>query len=807
MAGTAAARAADRLTGELRYGDRIRLATESCYISPRRWGYLGWYEKHHRLQLQNKGILSVISPLWIEEKDAGGGHDDGFDENAAFVASEFTVVSAKNERSSFGKRVQWGDRLLLVDQNGLILNNKPAGSRSITITGYVGPRERGKRGEMHVCFTPSTQVSGAVAPALVACNDRQDSPPSDHDDADSDGHESGDEDGHAHHHGGASRSAGGGSPAPRRPDAPSPAPLLVQEVSASLSHLANTDSKYVHYGDHVHIDVPWSRRFRTGYNKRLTNFKKESSHIAGGYVCCDGHGGELSFTIVEAHHKHTRRASVHAHVPLHPPAKAKAAALAKATAKEKSAEGGDSDSNGRAGGSGPRPFRTMLRINAAAVWRVLATRPASTLAVVAVVCATAMMMTPPGWIPYLHHHLHHRFPPELSSLAAAAAAGPSRWLHRHRTVHTNPPRADVDGSGGSDGSGEVGEIGGGGASGVVSGIAVAAFVLLTVGTVAVVLLGRRRARLRKGSDEDAGRRRSSAAAYVMKAVTPSPKAHRMHRGIADVPRTLTQEESKWGRVKTGGGGGGGGGEEEAAAGGDEAGVPAPAAEQAAERGATEGAAGEGEAVAATTPSRRRIRRSDTARMASTPVADMDGSVVDQERNVVQALRDALADVDCSPHLKDDLTLMRFVRARNLKLPAAEAMWRAHIAWRKEYQLDDPIEGPLAWDEERPAEGILCAEWYPVGRHGRDYQGRPVVFIRAGHGDIPGIVEQAGLPVLIKHCVVQQMRLLQSLRAASFRTGNMRFGAIIVMDMKGLGRRHFKALKLFNEVKKVSSRRI
>eukprot|EP00947_MAST-08B_sp_MAST-8B-sp1_P000177 g177.t1 len=432
------ARAADRLAGELRYGDRIRLATESCYISPRRWGYLGWYEKHHRLQFQNKGILSVISPLWIEEKDAGGGHDDGFDENAAFVASEFTVVSAKNERSSFGKRVQWGDRLLLVDQNGLILNNKPAGSRSITITGYVGPRERGKRGEMHVCFTPSTQVSGAVAPALVARNDRQDNPPSDHDDADSDGHESGDEDGDAHPHGGASRSAGGGWPAPCRPGAPSPAPLPVQEVPASLSHLANTDSKYVHYGDHVHIDVPWSRRFRTGYNKRLTNFKKESSHIAGGYVCCDGHGGELSFTI---------------------------------------------------------------------------------------------------------------------------------------------------------------------------------------------------------------------------------------------------------------------------------------------------------------------------------------------------------------------------------LPAAEAMWRAHIAWRQEYQLDDPIEGPLAWDEERPAEGILCAEWYPVGRHGRDYQGRPVVFIRAGHVDIPGIVEQAGLPVLIKHCVVQQMRLLQSLRAASFRTGNMRFGAIIVMDMKGLGRRHFKALKLFNEVKKVSSRRI
>ena len=52
------------------------------------------------------------------------------------------------------------------------------------------------------------------------------------------------------------------------------------------------------------------------------------------------------------------------------------------------------------------------------------------------------------------------------------------------------------------------------------------------------------------------------------------------------------------------------------------------------------------------------------------------------------------------------------------LPAAEAMWREHVKWRKEYGADDPLNGPLAWADNRPPEGHLCAEWYPVGRHGR-----------------------------------------------------------------------------------------
>ncbi|RHY27395.1 hypothetical protein DYB32_007817 [Aphanomyces invadans] len=54
--------------------------------------------------------------------------------------------------------------------------------------------------------------------------------------------------------------------------------------------LPQPKSLFIRYGDEVVIDVEDANRHVRTYNKRLTNFKKPTSSILGGYICCDGKG-------------------------------------------------------------------------------------------------------------------------------------------------------------------------------------------------------------------------------------------------------------------------------------------------------------------------------------------------------------------------------------------------------------------------------------------------------------------------------------------------------------------------------------
>ena len=81
----------------------------------------------------------------------------------------------------------------------------------------------------------------------------------------------------------------------------SPLPLPLSLPSQSKAD----DDTAVHYGDHIVIDVATSNRFRSTYNKRLSNFKKKTSHILGGYLACDGKGDVLSFTVMGGTHTHS----------------------------------------------------------------------------------------------------------------------------------------------------------------------------------------------------------------------------------------------------------------------------------------------------------------------------------------------------------------------------------------------------------------------------------------------------------------------------------------------------------------------
>ncbi|CAH0516551.1 unnamed protein product [Peronospora belbahrii] len=136
----------------------------------------------------------------------------------------------------------------------MVWNNKTGG-----ITGYVGPRPRGVPGEMFVCFTkvPLETLGGSYKnnKKEKGCNmDKMT----------------------------LSTSMSGMSTPDR----------------LSISEGTELESDPVCFGDsNVAITVLESNRHSQMYNKRLSNFKKPTSQITGGYICCDGKGTELRFLI------------------------------------------------------------------------------------------------------------------------------------------------------------------------------------------------------------------------------------------------------------------------------------------------------------------------------------------------------------------------------------------------------------------------------------------------------------------------------------------------------------------------------
>ncbi|KAG1685190.1 hypothetical protein DVH05_009680 [Phytophthora capsici] len=222
----------------LRYGQKVRLATRSAYVedtgaSVSELG-IGLYEKNGR-----HGILSCVPPL-------------GSKLQQLFTEDEFTVLHPNDQRSP-GEQVQYGDVLVLVNQHGMVWNNKTGG-----ITGYVGPRPRGVPGEMFVCFTKVPAGVGVMKNSKKDKTDKMDK-------------------------------------------LTSSASTSVLSTSGSLSMSENPDAETgaVCFGDsNVAITVLESNRHSQMFNKRLSNFKKPTSHIAGGYICCDGKGTELRFTIL-----------------------------------------------------------------------------------------------------------------------------------------------------------------------------------------------------------------------------------------------------------------------------------------------------------------------------------------------------------------------------------------------------------------------------------------------------------------------------------------------------------------------------
>ena len=80
--------------------------------------------------------------------------------------------------------------------------------------------------------------------------------------------------------------------------------------------------------------------------------------------------------------------------------------------------------------------------------------------------------------------------------------------------------------------------------------------------------------------------------------------------------------------------------------------------------------------------------------------------------------------------------------------------------------------------------------------GDDLEGNPVQLCRIGNSDIPGIVRAIGLDTFVKAAVGSNVETFDMLREVSRKKGEIITSATLIMDLHGLGRRHFWGVKGF-----------
>eukprot|EP00611_Tribonema_gayanum_P022416 TRINITY_DN4491_c0_g1_i1.p1 TRINITY_DN4491_c0_g1~~TRINITY_DN4491_c0_g1_i1.p1 ORF type:complete len:911 (-),score=170.70 TRINITY_DN4491_c0_g1_i1:456-3188(-) len=255
----------------LKYGQALRLWARSPYLgatTPRgsvsdatdpaagRGGYVGTYSKATRVRaVLGRDQLLVVGPV---------GH----------IAGEYTeltllVIDPTGKRGE-GQTVRYGDIVCLLDMRGYALNSRTGGR-----TGYVDIKPRHMKGEMHISFRPGAEYDLDRNSASHRDLLQETSPqPSQLQLL----------------HMGTSAFSGLGSP---------------RSSQHNPSAQGSFESEAVRYGDSNVVAMVEDSSTRMAPNLKLrqhacqplTIFKKDSSSVAGGYLCCDGKGHTLRFQI------------------------------------------------------------------------------------------------------------------------------------------------------------------------------------------------------------------------------------------------------------------------------------------------------------------------------------------------------------------------------------------------------------------------------------------------------------------------------------------------------------------------------
>jgi hypothetical protein len=169
----------------------------------------------------------------------------------------------------------------------------------------------------------------------------------------------------------------------------------------------------------------------------------------------------------------------------------------------------------------------------------------------------------------------------------------------------------------------------------------------------------------------------------------------------------------------------------------------------------------------------------------------------EERSLCDEL---LQEISAECGRKDPITLLRYLRARQLKVPAAAKMWRNTQEWRASNKLAAAFE-TFAIDDTLHRR--FDPSWKALGLLGRDLEGAPIIWERMGQVDL-STVEQIPVKFLVQHEIYTLVRVQQALDEVMRLEGRPHMYWTVIEDMKGLGWQHFNlgALAKFKETVRI-----
>ncbi|XP_004481413.1 SEC14-like protein 4 isoform X2 [Dasypus novemcinctus] len=157
-----------------------------------------------------------------------------------------------------------------------------------------------------------------------------------------------------------------------------------------------------------------------------------------------------------------------------------------------------------------------------------------------------------------------------------------------------------------------------------------------------------------------------------------------------------------------------------------------------------------------------------------------GDLSSQQQEALARFRENLRDVLPTLPKADDHFLLRWLRARDFDLQKSENMFRKHVEFRKQQDLDNI----LTW---QPPEVIRLYD--SGGLCGCDYEGCPVWFDIIGTLDPKGLLLSASKQELIRKRVQACERLLRECELQSEKLGRRIETVLMVFDMEGLSLKH------------------
>ncbi|KAG2427707.1 hypothetical protein HYH02_014538 [Chlamydomonas schloesseri] len=177
---------------------------------------------------------------------------------------------------------------------------------------------------------------------------------------------------------------------------------------------------------------------------------------------------------------------------------------------------------------------------------------------------------------------------------------------------------------------------------------------------------------------------------------------------------------------------------------------------------------------------------------------------DEQKTALGKLRETLTAEDALvPDHDDDITLLRFLMARDFNVDKALAMYRDMRTWRASEAVNGLYQADPAGSQFPEMEALL--EVYPHFTYNTDKFGRPVYIEMLGRTDATRLFEVISVERLIRyHCWTWERYLRCYLPACSQAAGRPICTTTVIIDLAGLGLGHFNAAtqRLLNTFSKI-----